>query len=613
MERFEILYNIEVVSMRFLKNLFCPNQVSVTRYFAVFSVSVVLFTVIVYFYLNQKIYKESAINALQNQSLRIEESLTDSFDYSAYLMRYLGSQVKENNPKNLRYIKKLLASFKLSRDIDNKTPWNMFSWVNKDMELIVNSDKGIVKPINLTHRKYLRDSFAYVDEIHLGKPTFGAVSNAWIVPTGMAFSGANGQPFGGLVFGFKISKLKEKLWRATTDDNVSFAIYDYDMDLILSSDEFIDSRSLRSLVAASVNSPYENGALKEFSFFGDNDDYGYYQKLDKYSYVIVTKFKNDSYFNNSFKKQFFSYVSELWAFFFILGVIFYLLKLTIFKPITQLARASELIAQDRDEEAVMPKTRIKELTELSRQLASIEEHKADILQAKKSQERFFANMSHELRTPLNGILNFSSMMEQEMFGDISDDYKEMSQDIHSSGRHLLNLVNDILDFSKMDIGQVSIKEEEFEIEREVIEAVKIVSCERRKDENIKISYRIEGVTKIFADRRMFKQILLNLLSNASKFTDSGEITLNILVDDDKLIIEVRDTGIGIRQEDLSKLVVEFGQVGDGYYRGEKQGSGLGLFLVKKMAELHNGIFEINSVFGQGTVVRVTLSKDRIIE
>lgn len=599
--------------MRFLKNLFSFSQVSVTRYFAVFSVSIIVFTIAVYFYLNQKIYKESAINALKNQSLRVEKSLIDSMDYSAYLMKYLGDQVKENDPENLRYIEKLLSSFKLHRDINNETPWNMFSWVNTEKSLVVNSDKGLVKPIDLRYRKYIREAFTYPDEMILGKPTFGLVSNDWIVPSAMAISGKSGHKIGALVFGFKISKMKDKLWRATTDDDVAFAIFDYDMDPIIVSDRFVVDPEMKSLVSSALNSPYENGKLKEFSFFGQNENYGYYQKMDKYSYIIITKFEDDSYFNNSLKKQLYSYVSESWAFFFVLGVIFYLLKIAIFRPITQLARASELIALDRDEEAVMPKTRIKELAELSRQLATIEKHKAEIVHAKKSQERFFANMSHELRTPLNGILNFSSMMEQEMFGEIGEDYKEMSRDIHSSGTHLLNLVNDILDFSKMDIGKVSLHEEEFDLEKEVIEAVKIVSSDRKKDDHITISYHIKGVEVLYADRRMVKQILLNLLSNASKFTDSGEISLNIFVEDDKLIIEVRDTGIGIRQEDLAKLVVEFGQVGDGYYRGKKQGSGLGLFLVRKMAELHKGQFTINSVYGQGTVVRVTLPSNRIVK
>ena len=122
----------------------------------------------------------------------------------------------------------------------------------------------------------------------------------------------------------------------------------------------------------------------------------------------------------------------------------------------------------------------------------------------------------------------------------------------------------------------------------------------------------EGLSKFRGDRRMFKQILLNLLSNASKFVEKGSINLQIFSDQQGLVIKVEDTGVGIKEEDLAKLAVEFGQVGDGYFRGKKQGSGLGLFLVKKMAELHQGKFEISSVYGEGTVVKLTFPHSRII-
>ena len=139
-------------------------------------------------------------------------------------------------------------------------------------------------------------------------------------------------------------------------------------------------------------------------------------------------------------------------------------------------------------------------------------------------------MSHELRTPLNGILNFSEMMEKEMFGPIAEEYKEMAADINSSGNHLLTLLNDILDLSKMDIGKVKLREEKFSMLKEIIDAIRIISSDMKFNSNssVKLTYNIAGDLDLFlGDRRMFKQILLNLLSNATKFTDVGEISLSL--------------------------------------------------------------------------------------
>ncbi len=302
-----------------------------------------------------------------------------------------------------------------------------------------------------------------------------------------------------------------------------------------------------------------------------------------------------------------------------LGIVFYLLRKFIILPIVELSHAFGLIAHDREEDINIPTTRILEIANLSHQIEVIKKYKTSLIEAKKSQERFFANMSHELRTPLNGILNFSFMMQKKMFGEINEEYVEMSTDIHTSGMHLLNLVNDILDFSKMDLQKVQLNESEFNLILEIKEAVKITSSDNAAMDYgaTRVLYEIvpnitNGNLQFYGDRRMIKQILLNLLSNAVKFTDRGKVTLKLFMNDENdLAIEVQDSGIGIRKEDLTKLAQEFTQVGDAYSRREKQGSGLGLFLTKKMIELHQGKFEIDSVYGEGTTVSVTLPQNRL--
>lgn len=602
--------------MKFPKLIFHLNNISITKYFLTFAFAIIFLTAFTYFYLSQKIYSEKVLVTLENQSSRIEKSLVDNIEYSAYLMKYLGDQIKNKNSQDLKHINHLLSSFGLKSSTDNETPWNMFSWVNKDMEVVVNSSLGIINPISINNREYAPLTVSQPEIIHMGKASFGRVSGEWIIPAGMGFVDKNQKYIGAIVFGFQINKLAKRLWHSTTEPNISFAVFDYEMDQVLNSDNFSSTPEFNHIISRALLNPHQHGQLTNFSFLGNNENYGYFQKLDKYPYILITRI-DATFSKRETLSHFYPYLFEICTIFTILAIILYVLKVAIISPIVQLSRVSKMVAEDSDEEVVMPESHVLEIVELTQQVKLIERYKLKLLQAKKSQERFFANMSHELRTPLNGILNFSMMMKKEMFGPLDAEYKEMANDIHSSGSHLLNLVNDILDFSKMDIGKMNLHEEEFDMSEEVKVALKIVLSDVDSyDENsaVKIISEIEIKNANFrGDRRMFKQILLNLLSNASKFVDKGSITLRLFLNQDNNIeLKIEDTGIGIKEEDLNKLAVEFGQVGDGYYRGKKQGSGLGLFLVKKMAELHQGSFEIASVYGKGTTVRVIFPGSRLI-
>ena len=600
--------------MKFPRLTFHFSSISITKYFVVFATAITFLTGVVYFYFSQKIYSEKTLVILESQSSRIEKSLVDNIEYSAYLMKYLGNQIKiHKNPHDLQYINHLLSSFGLKSNSDNKTTWNMFSWVDQDMNIVVNSSFGIIEPINVKNRDYITSATSEPGKIHMGKPSYGMVSGEWIIPSGMGIIDKNKHYIGSI--GFQIRKLEEKLRQSTTESIISFAVFDYQANQIINSDNFSLNPKFNRLIEAVIASNQTHGQLTKFSLFNENENYGYYHKLEKYPYILITKI-DATFSKRETLSRLYPYLFEVLTIFTILGVILYVLKVVIITPIVQLSHASRLVAQDRDDEVVMPESRIAEIVELTQQVKMIERYKINLIQAKKSQERFFANMSHELRTPLNGILNFSLMMKKEMFGPLPEDYQEMASDIHYSGIHLLNLVNDILDFSKMDIGKMKINEEDFDMREELQGAIKIISSDAaqyEKDKAVEISWQIaEGLSKFRGDRRMFKQILLNLLSNASKFVEKGSINLQIFSDQQGLVIKVEDTGVGIKEEDLAKLAVEFGQVGDGYFRGKKQGSGLGLFLVKKMAELHQGKFEISSVYGEGTVVKLTFPHSRII-
>jgi len=226
-------------------------------------------------------------------------------------------------------------------------------------------------------------------------------------------------------------------------------------------------------------------------------------------------------------------------------------------------------------------------------------------QANRAKSRFLANMSHELRTPLNAIIGFSEVMAHEMFGALGGPrYLEYSRLIHESGNHLLELINGILDMSKIEAGKFELSEEVFDLTEVADAAVRFVKLPAERS-GVAIKTAIAPTAgRIFADKRAVKQILVNLLSNGVKFTPrGGEVRVRAGLDSRGIEISVADSGIGISKRDLERLGKPFEQAEGGPV---KEGTGLGLSLVKALAGMHGGEAVMESTLGEGTVVRVCL-------
>lgn len=228
-------------------------------------------------------------------------------------------------------------------------------------------------------------------------------------------------------------------------------------------------------------------------------------------------------------------------------------------------------------------------------------------EASRAKSRFLANMSHELRTPLNAIIGFSEVMTHEMFGPVgSPRYLEYTRLIHESGGHLLELINGVLDMSKIEAGKFELSEEVFDLDEVATQAVRFVKLQAdRKGVALKLSVAPDAHT-IFADKRAVKQMLVNLITNGVKFTPrGGDVRISAARDAGGIAVMVRDTGVGIAPDDLKKLGQPFEQV-EGEHVRSQEGTGLGLALVKAFAGMHGGDAVIESVLGEGTVVRVRL-------
>lgn len=222
--------------------------------------------------------------------------------------------------------------------------------------------------------------------------------------------------------------------------------------------------------------------------------------------------------------------------------------------------------------------------------------------ANRTKSEFLANMSHELRTPLNAILGFSEMMSQKVFGDLgAPQYVDYAVYIHDSGTHLLDIINDILDLSKIESGQVRLNEEILDLNT-LFEDIKLLLTQKARSKNIDIQIEVpDNIPPLYADRRLAKQILLNLLNNAVKFTPKGgtiKMTASIATGN-QLVLSVTDNGPGMSKEELALALTPFGQAGTTLTRSH-EGTGLGLPLTKQLMELHGGKLIVHSKTGEGT-------------
>jgi len=241
----------------------------------------------------------------------------------------------------------------------------------------------------------------------------------------------------------------------------------------------------------------------------------------------------------------------------------------------------------------------REIADKSAQLETASRHKSE----------FLANMSHELRTPLNAIIGFSEVLNERMFGELNDKQAEYLRDIHASGTHLLSLINDILDLSKVEAGRMELELTDFDLPAAIDNAVTLVR-ERASRKGVTVEVSVEEqVGVIRGDERKIRQVLLNLLPNAIKFTaEGGRIGVAAFPNDGSVEVSVRDTGAGIEPEDHEAVFEEFRQVGAS--AAKQEGTGLGLALARQFIELHGGKIWVTSQVGAGSTFTFTLPLQR---
>jgi signal transduction histidine kinase len=236
-----------------------------------------------------------------------------------------------------------------------------------------------------------------------------------------------------------------------------------------------------------------------------------------------------------------------------------------------------------------------QLGRLYRELEEVSQHKS----------AFLANMSHELRTPLNAVLGYAELLVDGIYGELPERPKGVVERIQNNGRHLLALINDVLDLAKIEAGQLTLTIEDYSL-REVVDSVVAATEPLAAAKHLKFTATVPpGLPMARGDARRVSQVLLNLVGNAIKFTDQGEVEIGAAIEGRQFVLIVRDTGPGIAEADQERIFGEFQQI-DNTNTRKQGGTGLGLAISKRMIEMQGGMISVESMLGRGSTFRVVL-------
>ncbi|MFT6077896.1 MAG: signal transduction histidine kinase [Myxococcota bacterium] len=553
-------------------------------------------------------------------------------------MKHINSQIEGHNSLDLKYIKTLLSSFSLNK---NDIPWNMFSWVDQDLRLIVNNEKDVLRPLESKDKPYLQEAFRNPNKLYFGKLAYGRLSGDLIIPAGMAVANRNGKVIGGLIFGLQIKKLIHNMTNSINEGGVEFAFFDQSHQMMFGSEKFVNYENISSNLAI-VGNKSNSGILTKFSFLSRSSTLNYYQKIDKNSYFVVTQYDRELFEKNLISKIL-PYLFELSLILITLYILVFIFKKLIINPILQLSLVSKIATIDHDDkDLILPKSIIPEINQLSNAIKSI----ASFIKNEKSLNKeiqlsnqklqvLTKSVNHDLRNYISGILGLANIITDKK-GLKKESYEEIIKQDQEFGKMIADQAELMLKFSESlmtDEGIAKIIESQSKInnsntalqkdEEDLIKDFEDVDVKKLVEELImlkkpflleqKISVKtdIDKTLPILRTNLIeLRKILDNLITNAVKYSNEGEevvIRVKTLRDQshNSLYIEIIDSGIGMTSEEVAKaLVGNIESIDKSGLNKEIDSYGLGLPIVKQAIENLGARMEIESQKRIGTNVKM---------
>lgn len=607
-----------------LKNLL--KRPSLSNDFSIIITFIAIATFILAYFFGNKIYQdhsEENIAILESTANKIERIIKDDFDYTQYQMNYISTQIQEKG-SNPYIIRNLLGTFRVKTKVNVAISWNMFSWMNKNKFITIDGTEGILlHPKDLSSRDYVPKTIEKPGEMHIGKPVYGAVSQQWIIPAGVGVVNKKGKYIGSIVFGFDIGNLIYKLEQVIGSKSINFAILNDQKEIIAKSSNFIlENEFIKNLIA---NKNLEkNPILSTQPMFNKENSFITGKNSQKYPIYIITQYDNKlSYYK--FWHEWSFYMLEYLIALICIIILLFLIKHRIINPVVKLSKTAKLLSKGFID-AKIPHYKSLEAHQLAKSLINIKRYikrevrlKLQIAKAQKkardaniSKTKFLNSTSHDLRNYISSISGLTDLiLDKNTQKEIeqNEDLKIINT-VNQQSKELLHFVEDLLDTNQTQSGNFSLGQIETVNINELINRIIILNKTLAINHNSIIQTNLDSnnPTTIECDQRRMKQILTNLLSNAIKYSPKNttvRITTKQLRLNKQIYIEISDEGIGMNKDEIKMALCGDGQNIDKSDLNKTIDShGIGLPVVKKLVELHDGKIEIDSKKGHGTKIKL---------
>lgn len=560
----------------------------------------------------------------------LQISLTDMLHQISHEMNVIDSFIEKEKPINIEEISHHLRHLHVAYYSGQQRLTTQRCWLSSDGKLRVCDMEGILKEPPLLQHVGIEKARETEATPFFSKRSLGVISEQPIIPVTQSVRNPQGELLGFVHVGVNVNKLNQRLQAVIPDEGFYYSLVDHEGQLIASNDPWIAEKTGQTLTFIGHTTLM---GKKNNRFDINQQHYHLVLATSQSPFKIYVRHASSQ---NGKMMYWGGILGVTMLLFGSLVAVFYYYRRDSLKPLKILARELDLLAEGRvlsnknlvtqSNQHVYEKIQnvqkfIKKLQEdeenLEEAIDNVAFEKDQALKANHAKSEFLANMSHELRTPLFTMKGYSEIISNEIYGPLPKQYHPVIENIHNAGEHLMQLINDILDLSKIEAGKMELDERKICVSTSVERCVQFMQQMALQN---KVNIAMEGFDKdlplLRADEMKFRQICLNIFSNAIKFTpEGGSVTVSVSLVEEGLMLCFKDTGIGVKKADISKVMTAFGQSREGekYNRKLKQGTGLGLPMVKQLVELHGGGLTFDSVFGEGSTVTVTFPQARFCD
>ena len=587
----------------------------------------IVFSIQIYFSGKKDLYSN-----ILDASYGAERVMSESFNYSEELAKFVGFQIIDNVSDNEKISKILKGSILTSQAAKNVFSYTIFDWANDEKKIIVSGPYGILKnPKDISFRHYAKEAKNHPWKLYFDHPDYGIPSGKYVLPAGMGITSRTGDFLGILSMGFNLASLKEMLERKIQNINISFVVLSKDMNLLFKSDNaYLPSdEQLKRIFSEKESSRYLDDEIEN-----NSTKYVYYKKFGQYPFNILIGYDKEKLQDKLYGAIFWRLI-EL----FLIGiVVLSFLLLTRKKLLLPILKLSELAKQisSGSSPAVIPKfssfemnilaDQLKRIIDYAHKLTSVNsdlEHKVqerttELQKALRVKTDFLNNMSHEIRTPLQGFMGISEGLDLNwsMYSD-SQKHKYIHE-IARNAKRLASLVGNLLDLAKFNEGKVVLDVNKIDLKQSIQDMIDESKTLYLGNKQIEFIYNSTEKFYVMGDDERISQVLRNLFVNAIKFSPNhGKIIIDIL--DDVIVYKknkieaihfsITDQGVGVPKEELESIFDLFVQ--SSRTRTRAGGTGLGLSICRDIIASHHGkIWAENSAEG-GAIFHFIIPKEQL--